>query len=82
MSSMRADAPAFRLDAPSYEPSTTGALRLLEMPIVHPQHFRSRLGDDFEANLITLCLSCQRSWNSSHRDGHLEMNPAALGLAA
>jgi ATP-dependent DNA helicase RecQ len=25
---------------------------------VHHQHFRSRLGDDSEANLITLCAVC------------------------
>ena len=35
-----------------------GAMSNLE---VHHKEFRSRLGDDSEENLITLCDSCHRS---------------------
>ncbi len=37
---------------------------------VHHLNLRSRLGDDAEPNLITLCASC-------HRDAHLQKTSAA-----
>ena len=68
MSATRPDPPGLRLDAVSYERlrqqvlgrdgwrcQSCGRMANLE---VHHQRFRSRLGDDSEANLITLCSVC------------------------
>jgi len=71
MSSVGPRLPRLRLDAASYEMlrqevlrrdgwrcQSCGSMSNLE---VHHQHFRSRLGDDSEANLITLCRVCHAS---------------------
>ena len=68
MSSIGPRLPRLRLDAASFESlrqqvlrrdgwrcQSCGRMSNLE---VHHQHFRSRLGDDSEANLITLCAIC------------------------
>jgi len=68
MSSIAPKLPRLRLDAASYERlrqqvlrrdgwrcQACGAMSNLE---VHHKEFRSRLGDDSEANLITLCTVC------------------------
>ncbi len=68
MSSDRPRLPRLRLDAASYERlrqqvlrrdgwrcQSCGTMSNLE---VHHKKFRSRLGDDSEANLITLCAVC------------------------
>jgi ATP-dependent DNA helicase RecQ len=68
MSSNRPRLPRLRLDAASYESlrqqvlcrdgwrcQSCGTMSNLE---VHHKKFRSRLGDDSEANLVTLCSFC------------------------
>jgi ATP-dependent DNA helicase RecQ len=71
MSSNGPRLPRLRLDAVSYERlrqqvlrrdgwrcQSCGARSNLE---VHHKEFRSHLGDDSEANLITLCIVCHAS---------------------
>jgi 5-methylcytosine-specific restriction endonuclease McrA len=68
MSSIRSRLQRSRLDAESYENLRQQVLRRdgrrcqawATMPNleVHHQGFRSRLGDDSEANLIALCILC------------------------
>ncbi len=68
MSSISPKPVRLRLDAVAYEGlrqqvlrrdgwrcQSCGTMANLE---VHHQHFRSRLGDDSEANLITVCAVC------------------------
>jgi len=70
MSSIGPKLPRLRLDAASYERlrqhvlrrdgwccQACGAMLNLE---VHHKEFRSRLGDDSEMNLITMCTACHR----------------------
>ena len=75
MSSIGPKPVRLRLDPESYEAlrqqvlrrdgwrcQSCGTMSNLE---VHHQNFRSRLGDDSEANLITLCPKCH-SWVHGH----------------
>ena len=39
---------------------------------VHHLKFRSRLGDDAESNLITLCASCHRAIHQGSADDNCE----------
>jgi len=63
--------PRLRLDAASYERLRQQVLRrdgwrcqacgTMSNLEVHHKEFRSRLGDDSEANMITLCTVCHAS---------------------
>ena len=70
MSVLRPKRPRLRLDPEAYRSLHQSVLErdrwrcqfcgsLIELE-VHHMEFRSRLGDDVEQNLITLCRSCHR----------------------
>jgi 5-methylcytosine-specific restriction endonuclease McrA len=71
MSSIGPNPQRLRLDPEAYEALRQRMLRRdgwrcqscgrMENLEVHHQRFRSRLGDDSEANLITLCAVCHAS---------------------
>ena len=71
MSPIRPKRPRVRLDDDSYRQLCARVLQRdgwrcqscgsLENLQVHYKEFRSRLGDDVEGNLITICATCHRS---------------------
>lgn len=84
MSGLRQKRPRLRLDQESYKRLHRQVLErdgwrcqrcgsLLNL-VVHHIHFRSRLGDDSEENLMTLCLGC-------HQEIHREVSVSGTGDA-
>jgi 5-methylcytosine-specific restriction endonuclease McrA len=85
MSSIGPKLPRLRLDAASYERLRQQVLRRdgwrcqacgrMSNLEVHHKEFRSLLGDDSEANLITLCTVCHTCAHRTRVLGSIQKSP-------